>query len=103
MHHFPPPARRAQVAFGARCAGFAGRDCAPDGTAAEAHFYSIVGTGERSGGAGRVAIPLSQVRRVEAWRTDGGRTALLTVGILAGVLGLVVLAAANVPPSYGEF
>lgn len=60
---------------------------------------SVAGTGE----AGRVAIPLSEVRSIEARRMDGGRTALLTVGILAGLLGLVVLAASNVPPSYGEF
>ena len=60
---------------------------------------SVAGTGE----AGRVAIPLSEVRSIEARRMDGGRTALLTVGILAGLLGLVVLAVSNVPPSYGEF
>ena len=64
---------------------------------------SITGTAERSGGAGRVAIPLSQVRSIDARGMDGGRTALLTVGILAGLLGLVALAASNIPPSYGEF
>lgn len=61
---------------------------------------SLVGTGERGQ---RVALPLSQVRRVEARRVDGGRTALLVGGILAAVLGLVALAASNIPPSYGDF
>ena len=60
---------------------------------------SVAGTGE----AGRVAIPLSEVRSIEARGMNGGRTALLTVGILAGVFGLVVLAATSIPPSYGEF
>lgn len=60
---------------------------------------SITGTAERS----RVAIPLSQVRSIDARRMDGDRTALLGLGILAGVFGLVALAASNIPPSYGEF
>jgi hypothetical protein len=60
---------------------------------------SIVGQVDRSGGTERVAIPLSQVRRIDARGMDGGRTALLGAGILAGLLGLAVLAAASIPPS----
>jgi hypothetical protein len=64
---------------------------------------SIVGQVDRSGEAVRVAIPLSQVRSIDARRMDGARTALLGVGVLGGLLGLVVLAAANVPPGPGPY
>jgi hypothetical protein len=59
---------------------------------------SIVGQADRSGEAERVAIPLSQVRRIDARGVDGTRTALLGVGVLVGLFGLVVLAASSVPP-----
>ena len=66
---------------------------------AEVSRDSIVG--QVDGGAGRVAIPLSQVQRIDARGMDGGRTALLGVGILVGLFGLVVLAVANTPPGPG--
>lgn len=60
---------------------------------------SIIGRAYRPGGSERVAVPLSDVRRIEGRGMDGGRTALLGAGILAGVLGLAILAAASIPPS----
>lgn len=64
---------------------------------------SIVGQVGRSGATERVAVPLSQVRRIDARRMDGARTALLGAGVLVGVFGLVVLAASSVPPGPGPY
>jgi hypothetical protein len=47
---------------------------------------SLTGFGRTS--ARRVAIPLTDVARVEQWRRDNGRTTLVVVASVAGFVGL---------------
>ena len=45
-------------------------------------------------------IALGDIRKLEAWESDGTKTALLIVGIGLAGLALLVLAAANTPPGF---
>ena len=46
------------------------------------------------------SIALGDIRKLEAWESDGTKTALLIVGIGLAGLALLVLAAANTPPGF---